>query len=144
MAQVLGQDTSPSVVAERYYGAVSPDGIKAMANPMVELGLREVASQANARRFMEVSENILKDVPGYKNAKVDVAKFMEPIEKEFGKDIGKARYYASEIEFLESDKKNSIDWLIRKVERSKGDEKEAFQTVLETAQNKLDSHKISC
>ena len=108
-SKFLDKILSPSVVAERYYGAVVQDGIKAMANPMVELGLREVASQANARRFMEVSENILKDVPGYKNAKVDVAKFMEPIEKEFGKDIGKARYHASEIEFLESDKKNSID-----------------------------------
>jgi hypothetical protein len=137
---------SPSIVAERYYGATK-DGIKAMSNPMVELGYREVAAQANARKFLEVSENILKDVPGYKTAKVDVAKRMESIENEFfnnpdkAKNLGVARYHASEIQFLESDKKNAIDYLIRKVARTKGEEKDVAETLLKSAQDKLDMHK---
>jgi hypothetical protein len=145
-SKFLDKILSPGVVAERYYGT-SKDGIKAMANPMVELGYREVSAQANASKFLEVSENILKDVPGYKTAKVDVAKRMELIENEFfnnpdkTKNLGVARYHASEIQFLESDKENAIDYLIRQVKRTKGEDKDVAETILKSAQDKLDMHK---
>lgn len=93
----------PYTVAERIYG-VMKNGKRVMGDPMVDVATRLYATApANTARAVEVTQNILGDVAGYKGAANEVIKTMAPLEKQYGQIIGKRGYLIGNIKSIEEE-----------------------------------------
>jgi hypothetical protein len=77
-------------IADRFMTTTGAGSLffKAGGNPGVELGLRKIATDANIDTAMEVTGNILADVPGLnKEAANVISRVMKPLAKKFERDV---------------------------------------------------------